>query len=163
MSPPEAPIVGSILDEILPPESFDVVIVVGGLHHVHPNVDDAVLHIWKLLKPGGYLCFSEPHTGSLIDHARRLWYRRDPMFEANEAAVDIAALHRATEGKFDVVQEKYFGNIAHTLVLNSMILRAPRWLKRIYARPAMWLEAPLNLILGRRLSCSVSCQWQKRA
>jgi SAM-dependent methyltransferase len=154
-------VVGSILDELLQPESFDVVVVVGGLHHVHPEVDEAVLHIWKLLKPGGFFCFSEPHTSSLIDHARKLWYDRDPLFESNERAIDIAALRKTNENRFEIVQEKYFGNVAHTLVLNSMVLRVPRWLKRLYARPAMWLEKLLNPVLGRRLSCSVSCQWRR--
>jgi hypothetical protein len=62
-----------------------------------------------------------------------------------------------------VLSERYFGNVAHTLVLNSMVIRAPSWVKRLYARPAMMLERALDPLLGRRLSCSVSCQWRKRA
>ena len=137
-------------------------VVVGGLHHVHPHVDEAVDEIWKLLKPGGFFCFSEPHTGSVMNVARRLWYARDTMFESNEAAIDVAALRRTHRAKFDVVGETYFGNVAHTLVLNSMVLRAPPWFKRLYAGPAMALERVLDPILGRKLSCSVSCQWRKR-
>jgi ubiquinone/menaquinone biosynthesis C-methylase UbiE len=155
-------VAASILEPPFQAASFDVVMVVGGLHHVHPHVEEAVAQIWRMLKPGGFFCFCEPHTGSLMDVIRRRWYARDVMFDWNEAAVDIAGLHRANLDKFEVVTERYFGNVAHTLVLNSMILRAPLWLKRIYARPAMALERVLNPILGRRLACSVSCQWQKR-
>jgi SAM-dependent methyltransferase len=154
--------VESIFASGRPAETFDVVVVVGGLHHVRPHVNEAAEEIWRLLKPGGFFCFSEPHTGSLLNVARRIWYARDPLFEANEGAIDVPALRRATATKFDVVNETYFGNVAHTLVLNSMVLRAPPELKRLYARPAMALERALNPILGRRLSCSVSCQWQKR-
>ena len=153
----------SILSPTLPDASFDVVLVVGGLHHVHPHADEAVAQVTRLLKPRGFLCFCEPHTGSLVDAVRRTWYLRDPMFETNEAAVNISALRSATAGRFDVISERYFGNVAHTLVLNSMVLRAPRWLKRLYSSPAMEIEALLNPILGRRLSCSVVCQWRKRA
>ena len=152
----------SILAPPFSDESFDAVVVVGGLHHVHPHVDDAIHRMWTLLRPGGYLCFSEPHAGSLIDRARRRWYARDPMFESNESAIDMFALRAAHVHEFDVISETYFGNVAHTLVLNSMILRVPAWLKRVYARPAMAVERRLNPILGSRLSCSVSCQWQKR-
>jgi 2-polyprenyl-3-methyl-5-hydroxy-6-metoxy-1,4-benzoquinol methylase len=155
-------VVESILASTLAPGSFDVVVVVGGLHHVHPHVEEAAEQIWKLLKPGGYFCFSEPHTGSLMNFARRLWYARDPMFESNEAAIDVEMLRQATETKFDVVTERYYGNVAHTLVLNSMVLRTPRWVKRLYAEPAMAAERLLNPVLGRRLSCSVLCQWRRR-
>jgi 2-polyprenyl-3-methyl-5-hydroxy-6-metoxy-1,4-benzoquinol methylase len=155
-------VVESIFEPNLPAASYDVVVVVGGLHHVHPHVEDAVFQIWRLLKPGGFFCFSEPHVGSLMDVLRRAWYARDPMFEANEAAVDIDVLRRATAESFDVVSERYFGSIAHTLVLNSMVIRAPSWLKRLYAGPAMAIEALIDPFLGRRLTCSVSCQWRKR-
>ena len=97
-----------------------------------------------------------------MDVGRRLWYARDPMFESNEAAVDVAALLDAAGGRFEVVSERYFGNVAHTLVLNSMVLRAPRWVKRLYSPPAMAIEALLNPMLGRRLSCSIACQWRRR-
>jgi SAM-dependent methyltransferase len=155
-------VVESILAPTLPPESFDVVVVVGGLHHVHPHVDEAIAQISRLLKPGGHFCFSEPHSGSIVNVLRRAWYVRDSMFESNEAAIDVSALRRAAEAAFEVKREWYFGNVAHTLVLNSMVLRTPRWLKRLYSRPAMTVEKLLNPVLGRRLSCSVACQWQKR-
>jgi 2-polyprenyl-3-methyl-5-hydroxy-6-metoxy-1,4-benzoquinol methylase len=154
-------IVESILSHTLPQESFDVVVVVGGLHHVHPRVDEAVEKIWSVLRPGGFFCFSEPHTGSIMDVARRRWYARDSMFEENEAAVDVAALRAAAGARFQVLTERYFGNVAHTLVLNSMVIRSPAWMKRLYSPPAMAIEALLNPILGRRFACSVSCQWQK--
>jgi SAM-dependent methyltransferase len=153
----------SIVESTLPSESFDVVLVVGGLHHVHPHVEEAVAQIARVLKPGGFFCFCEPHSGSVLDLVRRLWYAHDSMFESNEAAVDVRALHRSAAAEFDFVSERYFGNVAHTLVLNSMVLRTPRWLKRLYSEPAMALESVLNRILGRRLACSVLCQWQKRA
>jgi SAM-dependent methyltransferase len=155
--------VGSILDPPLKPNTFDVVVVVGGLHHVHPHLPEAIANVWRLLKPESPFCFSEPHTGSVVDLARRAWYARDPLFESNEAAVDVPELRRLAHDRFDVVDETYFGNVAHTLVLNSMILRAPWWLKRLYGRPAMMLERALNPLLGRRLCCAVSCRWQKRA
>jgi SAM-dependent methyltransferase len=156
-------VVASILAPPIDDERFDVVVVVGGLHHVHPHVNEAVEQIWRLLKPDGCFCFCEPHAGSLIDVARRAWYAHDAMFESNERAIDVTALRAAHADRFEVVSEEYFGNLAHTLVLNSMVLRVPHWLKHAYAGPAMSIEARLNPILGPRLTCSVLCQWRKLA
>src|SRR5215207_856857 len=48
---------GSILATGLPSESFDCIVVLGGLHHVHPHIDSAVREIARLLRPGGHFCF----------------------------------------------------------------------------------------------------------
>src|ERR1041385_654305 len=45
----------SLLDSGLPDNSFDCVAVVGGLHHIHPEMKAAVREIHRVLKPGGYL------------------------------------------------------------------------------------------------------------
>jgi len=66
-------------------------------------------------------------------------------------------------GQYDFVSERCFGNLAHAFVLNSRVLRVRRRLKRLYGTPLMAAEAALNPLLGRRLSCSVSCQWHKVA
>jgi len=36
----------------------------GGLHHVQPHVGVAMREIHRLLRPGGALCFVEPHSGA---------------------------------------------------------------------------------------------------
>ena len=72
--------------------SFDCVVIVMGLHHLHPQANEAFEEIYRILKPGGYLCFCEPHGGSLPDVFRKLWYIADKYFEDNEAALDLKAL-----------------------------------------------------------------------
>ncbi len=80
----------SLLDSGFPDNYFDCVAVVGGLHHIHPNVKRAVSEIHRVLKPGGHFCFMEPHSGSFPDLVRRVWYRFDRFFSDNEAAIDVA-------------------------------------------------------------------------
>lgn len=152
----------SILESGLAAESFDGVVVLGGLHHVHPNVDDAVNEIYRVLKPGGWFCFGEPHAGSLPDLARRWWYRRDSLFEAGEAAIDLEALQHDNAGRFDVEIRRYVGSIAYLLVANSMVFRLPRKLKPFYAPPLCFLEGMLAPLHGRVTSCFVVCRWRKR-
>jgi ubiquinone/menaquinone biosynthesis C-methylase UbiE len=72
----------SLLDSGLPDDSFDCVVIVGGLHHIHPHVSAALREINRVLKPGGFLCFMEPHSGSLPDVIRRVWYKHDRFFSS---------------------------------------------------------------------------------
>jgi SAM-dependent methyltransferase len=152
----------SILDTGLPEASFDCVVVVGGLHHVQPHVEPAVDEIYRILRPGGWFCFAEPHAQSLPDLVRGLWYRVDNLFERNEAALDLDALQAANRGRFDFVTTRYSGSIAYLLVYNSMVFRIPVRLKRYYAPALMALESGLAPLVRKRVGCFVVSQWRKR-
>ena len=134
----------SLLDSGLPDNAFDCVVVVGGLHHIHPNVKRAVTELHRVLKPGGHLCFMEPHRGSLPDLIRCVWYRFDRFFSDNEAAIDVGALQKDFHESFQLKEAKYLGNIAFLLVLNSLIFRIPPKSKRFFAPLLMKLEPWVN-------------------
>ena len=154
---------GSIFHTDFPDGYFDAVFVTGGLHHVQPKVPEAVSEIYRILKPGGWFCFSEPHSGSIADSARRLWYRYDKLFEENEAAVDVGALMQANRERFDFVTTAYSGGPGYLLVFNSMVFRVPLSWKRIYSPPTLWIERQLERVQGRRTSCFVRAQWRKKS
>lgn len=152
----------SILSTGMASNSCDCVVVVGGLHHLHPNVMDAISEFHRILKVGGHLCFMEPHQGSLPDRARRVWYQLDRgMFGANEAAIDLESMKANFGGKFAFVKENYKGNLAYLFVLNSLIFRIPLWLKPVYSPLLIGLEALIEKLQGKLLSCFVVCQWRK--
>jgi len=151
----------SLLDSGLPDNSFDCVAVVGGLHHIHPNVKAAVREIHRVLKPGGYFCFMEPHSGSLPDVVRKVWYRFDRFFSDNEAAIDVGRLQRDFRGSFELRKVNYLGNIAFLLVLNSLIFRIPPKSKKLFAPLLMKLEPWINKLQTKLTSCFVVTQWQK--
>ncbi len=157
-----AAVEGSILETGMPSASFDCVVVLGGLHHVHPHVDRAVSEIARILKPGGYFCFGEPHAGSLPDIVRRAWYRRDSLFAEGEAAIDVAALERAHASEFELLWKRFMGNAAYILVLNSMVLRLPLAAKRFYAPVLSGIEAAVQPLQGKALSCFALCRWRRR-
>jgi SAM-dependent methyltransferase len=142
--------------------TFDCVSVVGGLHHLHPDVQKAVDEIHRILQPGGRFCFFEPPSRTLPDLLRKVWYRCDKgNFEENEASIDARELLRQNRGRFRPRLERYGGNVAYLLVLQSMELRVPLGLKRLYAPPLMLLERALGPLQPRWLSCYVICQWEK--
>ena len=151
----------SLLDSRLDSNSFDCVVIVGGLHHIHPNVNRAVQEIHRVLKPGGHLCFMEPHTGSFPDLIRRVWYKFDRFFSDNEEAIDVDGLRRDFKSHFKLTKATYLGNVAFLLVLNSLIFRVPVRLKKFYSPLLMPLEAAISKLQSKVISCFVVTQWQK--
>jgi len=152
----------SIAQSGLPSESFDAVVVVGGLHHLQPNLEPAFNEIHRLLKPGGSFCFFEPHAGSLPDVFRQQWYKRDMRFARNEAAIDLDELQRIYADKFEFVSQYYGGNLGFLLVFNSFVFRIPLGLKPYYSPAVLRIEAALARLQQKRLACTVICQWRKR-
>jgi len=146
----------------LPDESFDCIVVVMGLHHLHPQLSDAMREIHRLLRSGGVFCFAEPHQESAFSRLRAFWYRHDPLFADNEEPLEIEVLKRECESLFEFRMEKYVGNAAYLLVLNSMIFRMPLWLKKIYSPALMRLERALAGFQSRRFSLAVICQWDRK-
>ena len=152
---------GSMLSSGLASDSFDCVAVVGGLHHLHPHLSEAVREIHRILKPGGRFCFAEPHKGSLPDRVRAFWYKHDDLFASNEASIDLESLKNEFSPAFSFEREEYLGNIAYLLVLNSMIFRLPLKLKRWYTPVLLRAEALINKRQGKWSACFVVGQWKK--
>ena len=153
---------GSILETEFKDGTFDAVLVTGGLHHLPPHAKQGISEIWRILKTGGYLCFMEPHSQSIFERCRQAWYRRDPYFEKNEAALNFSELRAYFTNYFEFVRMKYFGDVAYLLVWNSMIFRVPWWLKKCYARMVMALEFLLSPMQTQYTSLAVIGQWKKR-
>ncbi len=153
---------GSIFETGFPDARFDGVVVVLGLHHLHPAVDQAINEIHRILKPGGYFCFVEPHVGSLPDLVRKPWYKLDGLFQKNEGAIDLEGLQERHAGQFEFGQTTYVGNVAYIFVLCSLILRIPIALKRFYTPLLLSVESMIAPWQGKKLSCLAVCQWRKR-
>jgi len=64
----------SITESGLPDESFDCIVVVMGLHHLHPHLLEALREVHRLLRKGGTFCFTEPHKESAFRVP--LWLKR---------------------------------------------------------------------------------------
>lgn len=160
--PQSRAVCGSVLDAPFDDASFDYVVMGGTLHHLHPDVQRALDEVRRVLRPGGLLCLAEPHSGSIPDVFRRLWYRYDRRyFEANEASVDIETLLRANEGRFRLDYLRYGGGVAYLPVPLSLFLRIPQRWKRLYAPAMLLMERALLPLQSRRLSFFVLCRMRK--
>jgi len=154
-------ICASIFDNKINDNYFDCIFVVGGLHHLHPNIDRAIDEVYRILKPGGYFCFVEPHTRSLPDYVRRLWYKLDPLFEDNEAAIDVESIKSKNSNRFEFISTQYMGNVAYLLVLNSLAFRIPHRLKYLYTSFLISIESVIAPFQDKTFSCFAVCQWRK--
>lgn len=141
---------------------FDCIVIVGGLHHMHPFVKQSINVVIKKLKVGGWFCFIEPHSRSFPNLIRKMWYRVDPYIEKNEAAIDITRLKQDFSEYFIFKKEIFTGNIGYLLIVNSMILRMPLCIKNIYAPLLMKIESIIAPFQSMSMSCYTIAQWQKK-
>ena len=112
---------GSVTALPFPDESFDVVVVSAGLHHLHPHLDEGLHELYRVLKKGEALCFWEPFSGSLMDQLRRIWYRFDRKLQAeNERSIDLEVLKMKYSDRFNFEIEKYSGGIPISLFSNRL-------------------------------------------
>jgi SAM-dependent methyltransferase len=155
--------VSDIIVDKLPAEAFDVIAVVGGLHHVGEHVEAVIRNVHQALKPSGVFTMMEPNKDYFLEAARRLWYRNDRYFDANmEAAISYPALRRSCAHLFEERSARHLGGPAYFLILMSMVLRVPLGLKPYIAPPLMRIERAWNLIPARQAHAIFVAQWKKR-
>ncbi len=152
---------GSIFETGFADHSFDFV-VVESLHHLHPDLPRGLREISRVLKPGGHLLIWEPSAGSIVDWARKIWYKLDrKYFLENESSVDLREVVAAGKPELMLEKHRFGGNFAFILVFSSMHMRIPTGWIGWYARPVMALERVLNRILGRYFACWVAALFRK--
>lgn len=152
----------SMNDSGLPDNSFDVVVVDSGLHHLHPNLNQTLSEIHRVLKPGGFFFFLEPHSASFFDKLRKFWYKFDRLFEDNEASVDLDQMKLDFADKFDFKKEIYVGGLAFMFVFNSMVFRIPPKLKFLYSDFFIFLDSITKPLINKYNSFKVIVVWQKK-
>ncbi len=124
----------SIHDTKLNQDSFDVVYIFGGLHHVIPCLGETIREVYRLLKPGGYFVFVEPNKDTWFNALRMLWYRFDSRFQKDEEALSYKnQLRPFLDLGFREVTSFKGGNIAYLLISQSLIIGTPKsWKKWLY-------------------------------
>jgi len=66
------------------PESYHVICIIGGLHHVHRYTDVVLCNISRSLLPGGLFINLEPtHNNPFFAFIRRTIYRKNSFFDAD--------------------------------------------------------------------------------
>lgn len=148
---------------VVPDRSFDVAVIVGGLHHCVTSLGQALGNIARMVRPGGLLLMVEPSRDALIEPVRRLWYRQDRYFEAStEGALSHDELAPQGAAWFEPLWVRYMGGAAYFLIYNSLVFRMPAGLKPYVASPLMRLETITNQLRWKRLFPYFLARWRRR-
>lgn len=144
----------------LPWSEFDVILVIGGIHHMTRDLDGVFLNLHRHLKPSGLAIFVEPNK-LFMNRLRQWWYRRDRFFDdENEEAISHDELADRFSEIFKPVTVHYFGGFGFFIILQSMILRVPSVLKMALHKPLTAVDKVLTAVLPRRFLPAFVAIWK---
>lgn len=147
------------------PESADLVILLGGLHHVPDHATEVAKALASALRPGGrFICLEPTYGNPLFRIAREGIYRKNDLFDAQtERSFSVRAL-------FDMFEDAglkrthtiYPGLLAYILYYNPDAFPLLNIGGTRCVRAAWALDRPfLRTLAGRALSFATLGLWRK--
>ncbi|MFN0318226.1 MAG: class I SAM-dependent methyltransferase [Burkholderiales bacterium] len=103
------------------PERFDLIILIGGLHHVHKHTGNVLGRLYRALLPGGWFISFEPTQNNWITREiRARIYRHNALFdEKTERGYDLHEINAEYRSAgFEIVDQMYPGLLAYVLYYN---------------------------------------------
>jgi SAM-dependent methyltransferase len=143
-------------------ETFDVVYIYGGLHHVIPLLESVIDEVHRILKPGGLFIFVEPNRDTWLNKFRSIWYKLDSRFEDSEAALSYGdQIAPKLVKNFKEVDYIEGGGIAYLVISQSLIIGTPKLMKGFLYPVLTYIERLTNdLPLAPKLF--FAAKWQKK-
>jgi SAM-dependent methyltransferase len=146
-------------------EPYDMIILIGGLHHVFSKASDVIKNLGGALRSGGYFVSFEPTQNNPITRyvRNRIYQSNDIFDEGTEQGFDFPDLERYfRDAGFTKVDEVYPGLLAYILYYNpdafpflniggTFAVRLLFTLDRLF-----W-----GNMIGRRLSFATLSLWKK--
>lgn len=102
-------------------EEYDLLILIGGLHHVYAHVSSVMKRLVSAIKPGGYMINLEPTQNNFLYRwARQRIYRKNDLFdEETEQAFDLPELNRLfLDAGLTIQDQIYPGLVAYIMYYN---------------------------------------------
>lgn len=125
---------------------YDVVIIIGGLHHVYNFVEESMQNIAGSIKPGGHFIVLEPTNNSkIVAKIRERVYNKNEFFD-EETEHDFRLKEyndMMYRSGLDIVDQVYPGLLGYVLFYNP---DAFKWLRiggKGLVKFMFWLEKPL--------------------
>lgn len=146
-------------------EAFDMIILIGGLHHVFSRTRDVLVNLREALKPGGlFLSFEPTHDNWIARRVRKRIYETNDLFDSDtEQGFEYRDLERHFCGAgYRKVDEVYPGLLAYVLYYNpdafpllniggSTLVRSTFAIDRLF-----WASR-----IGRKLSFATIGLWRR--
>lgn len=153
--------------EFRPGRSYDLVVLIGGLHHVHHAASRALGNLAAAIRPGGhFLSFEPTHGNRVFGAVRDAIYRRNALFDAaTERGFSVSELFAMFEGVgLERVDVLYPGLLSYMLYYNpdafpKLNVGSPRAVRFLFS-----LERPfMRSVAARTLSFATLSLWRKPA
>lgn len=146
-------------------EAFDLIILIGGLHHVYSHAEAVLSNLNRSLRPGGYFLSFEPtHHNWLARRVRERIYNKNDLFDADtEQGFEYRDLERYFRNSgYEKVGEASPGLLAYVLYYNpdafpALNVGSELLVKLIFGLDRLfWRNA-----VGRKLSFATLGLWRK--
>lgn len=145
--------------------SYDLIMLLGGLHHVPDAAPDVVARLARALRPGGILISFEPTFGnSLTRSVRERIYARNSLFDARtERSFAVDELRRMFEAAaLEPLDILYPGLLSYVLYYNPdafplLNVGGPSLVRLTFALDRLLMRATL----GRWLSFATLSVWRR--
>ena len=145
---PDADIYVQDVTQFAPTQQYDLMILIGGLHHVYSHVQPVVARLADAIKPGGYLINFEPtQNNALYRWARNRIYKKNDLFDDDtEQAFDLTELNDLyRHGGLVIEDQVYPGLLAYIMYYNpdafpllnigpAGMVKALHWLEKPFYR-----------------------------
>ncbi len=143
-------------------KTFDIAIIIGGLHHCVTNLNNTFTNIANLIKTDGYLLMCEPNSQYILEPLRKIWYKNDKYFESDtEHALNHDKILKIASDKFKLEFLSFKGGLAYFLIYNSLIFRMPKHIKRFISPALIKQEYLFNMLPGRVPFAYFLAKWKK--
>ena len=163
LTSPDLNVVCADVTTFEPTETYDMVILLGGLHHVPDDAAEVVRRLSASLRRGGHFINLEPTNGNTVArYARERIYERNALFdEETERAFDVDALFSFfQDAGLSLTKAMYPGLLSYILYYNPdafpwLNLGGRKCVRTAFAADRLFMQTGI----GRMLSFATLSAW----
>lgn len=118
---PTTDVIEMDITKFIPSKKYDLVIIIGGLHHVPFHLDMVLDKLYESLNKNGYFIYLEPtHNNILFKKIRERIYKKNEFFDNDtERAFELVKINQAfLDHNFKVIDQIYPGLLSYILYYN---------------------------------------------
>lgn len=141
---------------------FSLILFGGVLHHMTNDLEEVFKNIDTHLEKHGCVIFIEPNA-DFLNSIRKIWYKVSDNFDhTNERALTAKEIHSfAKQNNLQLDELIYFGSIGFFLILQSMILKTPKWFKRATYIPLTTFDLWIEKVKSKYFLSSMICTYRR--
>jgi len=146
---PGTEFVAASIAEFATDQMFDLIFMIGVLHHLE-DIGDAMAALMQLLSPGGYMVANEPQPANpVVSATRRVRTALDKEYSSDQVQLDRRTLRRVfSQSGLEEIEIRPQGLFATPF---AEIPLKPGWLVKGPARFACRIDAAVESIMGSLL------------